>query len=82
MSKKIKCCQIHLMPAARDRAARALFPGGGRDHRDFTGPDFNDIRDAYCSGDVATVICLDGTVYVYPMHQVARFKLYEREVLA
>lgn len=89
VATKIKCCQIHLMPGAKDRAARAIMDTMRKNGErvpsgfalEFIGPDFKDIREAYCIHDVATVICKDNTVYVYPMHQVARFKLYEQEVL-
>lgn len=79
---KIKCVQIHLMPAARDRAARALFPNGGKDYRDFTGPDFQDVADAHPYPECIRVVLKDGNEYIYPMHQVARIKIYQREVVA
>ena len=79
---KIKCVKIHLMPAARDRAARALFPGGGKDFRDFTGPDFQDVADCYPMPECFLVRLKDGDEYIYPVHQVARVKVYQREVVA
>ena len=82
---KIKCCKIHLMPAARDRAARALYDGaayGSKAAKEFTGPDFQNIEACYSNGDCINVILPDGSAYIYPMHQVARVKIYDREVVA
>lgn len=79
---KIKCVQIHLMPAARDRAARALFPHSPNHRQEFTGPDFQDVADAHPYPECIRVVLKDGSEYIYPMHQVARIKIYQREVVA
>jgi hypothetical protein len=78
----IKCVKIHLLPTARDRAARALFPNGGKDYRDFTGPDFQDVAEAMPYPECIRVVLKDGSEYLYPLHQVARVKIYKREVVA
>ncbi|ANH51117.1 hypothetical protein FDH02_gp41 [Pseudomonas phage VSW-3] len=85
MTQRIICCKIHLMPAARDRAARALYDGaayGSKAAKEFTGPDFQDVKGVTHWPDVVRVELKSGDVYTYPIHQVARIKEYSKEVLA
>lgn len=82
-----KCVQIHLMPGARDRAARAtavaMRKAGERVPADFllefAGPHFKDVTQVGYFGSTVDVHLQDGTIYVYPLHQVARVKIYAVE---
>lgn len=81
MSKKIECCKIHLLPGALDRARRALGLTG-KAAIDFTGPDFQDVAAAYPQPAAFCVETREGERYFYPIHSVARVKVYQKEVLA
>lgn len=86
----IRCVKIHLMPGARDRAARAIMEEMRKNGErvpngfglEFTGPDFHDVERVDAYPDQVRVILKDSTIYTYPMHQVARVKEYNREVVA
>lgn len=86
----IRCVKIHLMPAARDRAARAIMDEMRKNGErvpngfglEYTGPDFQDIDTVHPYPESIRVHLKGGTIYTYPMHQVARVKEYNREVVA
>lgn len=47
-----------------------------RNRAEFTGPHFHGIRAVQCSEGTLDVILEDGTSYLYPLHTVARAKVY------
>lgn len=84
----IRHCQIHFTEPARSQAAAAVFPyagvpvydvGADSNRREFTGPHFHGIRDITVSEGTVDVTLEDGTLYLYPLHSVARIKVYTTE---
>ena len=81
-------CQIHLAEPFRTAAANATFPkagvpvydvGADSNRAEFTGPHFHGIKNIAVSEGTIDVVLPDGTVYMYPLHTVARIKVYTTE---
>jgi len=81
-------CKIHLAEPFRTAAAAATFPkagvpaydvGADRNRAEFTGPDFYGIKHVAVSEGTVDVVLPDGTTYMYPLHTVARVKVYTTE---
>lgn len=47
-----------------------------KNRAEFTGPHFHGIKSVQCSEGTLDVVLEDGTVYLYPLHTVARAKVY------
>lgn len=84
------CVKIHLMPAARARACSTLMSEMRKrgDHvpknfqLDFTGPDFKGAELQFAPDMLSVRLHACGTTYMYPIHQVARVKVYHQTDLA
>ena len=85
---KVNHCQIHLAEPFRTQAAAATFPkagvpaydvGADSNRAEFTGPHFHGVETVAVSEGTIDVVLPDETVYMYPLHTVARIKVYTTE---